>query len=153
MIVGRGGGHSPPERPDGVSMIDASDGSTIWTLPLEKFMSTMTFNVRGDDVFVFDRGDHLWVSAMTGEIQRCESFIEDVNVRVFDKATDTWKTVTESVDMGKKTRALIQSSNILAGQYHYFRGYTKPWLGRVNVESGETEYLQLPVQLRRKHRR
>lgn len=149
MIVGRGGGHSPPERPDGVSMIDARDGSTIWTLPLKDFMSTMTFSSRGDEVFVFDKGDHLWVDAMTGKIRRRESFVNDVTVREFDENTASWKTVTESVDTGNKTRAIIQSSNILVGKYHYFRSYTKPWLGRVNVESGQIEFLQLPVQLRR----
>ena len=149
MIVGRGGGHSPPERPEGVSMIDTQDGSTIWTLPLEKFMSTMTLSSRGDEVFVFDNGDHLWVDAFTGRIQRRKSFVNNVSVHRFDELTESWKTGTESIDTGKKTRAIIQSSNVLAGKYHYFRSYTKPWLGRVNVESGQIEFLQLPVQLRR----
>ncbi|MEM9369230.1 MAG: alpha/beta hydrolase fold domain-containing protein, partial [Planctomycetota bacterium] len=149
MIVGRGGGHSPPERPEGVSMIDAGSGETIWTLPLKDFMSTMTFSSRGDDVFVFDQGDHLWVDAMTGEIRRRESFIKDVTVRHFDEVTASWDTRIETIDTGKKTRAIIQSSNLLVGKYHFFRSYTKPWLGRVDVESGQIEFLQLPVQLRR----
>ena len=45
IVVGRGGGHSPPERPSGVSMVDGADGKTIWTLPLEDYMSTQTFPV------------------------------------------------------------------------------------------------------------
>ena len=148
MMVGRGGGHSPPERPEGVSMIDTKDGSTLWTLRLKKFMSTMTFSSRGNEAFLFDIGDHVWVDAMTGKVRRRKSFISNVNVRDFDEATASWKTTTQSVDIGKKTRAIIQSSNILIGKYHYFRSYTKPWLGRVNVESGRIEFLRLPVQLR-----
>ena len=61
FVVGRGGGHSPPEKPEGVSLVDAADGSTIWTLPLPGFMSTMTFSVVRDQVLVFHGGEHLWV--------------------------------------------------------------------------------------------
>ena len=146
MVVGRGGGHSPPEKPEGVSMVDANDGGTLWTLELPKFMSTMTFNVVADQVLVFDRGDHLWIDAFTGKIVRRVSFVNDVNARVHDNGQ--WSTVTRSIDLGKKTRAIIQQSNVVAGKYHYFRSYTQPWIGRVNVESGQVECLQLPVQLR-----
>ena len=145
MVVGRGGGHSPPEKPDGISMIDTASGATLWTLPLEKFMSTMTYSLYGDDALVFDGGNHLWVDAMTGEIRKRVSFVDQVAVRVhFD---GEWTTETHDIPVGKKTRSIIQQSNVLAGKYHYFRSYTKPWIGRVNVRTGRVEYLQLPVQI------
>ncbi len=147
MILGRGGGHSPPEKPEGISMIDASDGSTIWTLELPQFMSTMTFNVVGDQVLVFDRGDHLWVNAMTGKIERRVSIVDRIAVR--EHRGGEWSTRTESIDIGNKTRAIIQQSNVVAGRFHYFRSYTQPWIGRVDIESGTVEHLQLPVQMRR----
>jgi hypothetical protein len=147
MVVGRGGGHSPPEKPEGVSMVDVDDGRTIWTLPLEKFMSTMTFNLYGDDVLVFDAGDHLWIDAMTGKMRRKVSFVDDVSVRVHREGS--WSQERRSIDLGKKTRGIIQQSNVLAGSYHYFRSYTMPWLGRIDIRTGRVEYLQLPVQLRR----
>lgn len=146
MVVGRGGGHSPPEKPEGISMIDTSDGSTIWTLPLRKFMSTMTFNIVGDQVLVFDAGDHIWVDAASGKIVRRQSFVQDTAVRVHENGE--WRTETRSIPIGKKTRAIIQQSNVVAGKYHYFRSYTQPWLGRVDVETGRIEHLQLPVQIR-----
>ena len=149
MIVGRGGGHSPPEKPEGISMIDATDGSTIWTLELPKFMSTMTFNTYGDHVLVFDAGDHLWVDANSGKIVRRKSFVENIDVRLHDSDTERWFTEARTIEVGKKTRAIIQQSNVLAGRYHYFRSYTQPWLGRVDVVSGKVEHLQLPVQLKR----
>ncbi len=148
MVVGRGGGHSPPETPEGVSMVDASDGREIWSLKIPKFMSTMTYNIANDKVLVFDAGDHLWVDAMTGKIDRRVSIIDDVSVRVHDRGT--WTTETRSINIGKKTRAIIQQSNVLAGRYHFFRSYTQPWIGRVDVDSGAVEYLQLPVQIRAK---
>lgn len=143
IVVGRGGGHSPPEKPEGISLVNAADGSTIWTLPLPGFMSTMTFNIVRDQVLVFHGGDHLWVDAMTGEITRRVSIIENVPVRV--RSGDAWTTASRSLKGGNK-REIIQQSNMLVGSHHYFRSYTQPWLGRVHTQTGKVEYLQLPVQ-------
>jgi acetyl esterase/lipase len=144
IVIGRGGGHSPPEKPEGISLVDAADGSTIWTLPLPGFMSTMTFNVSRDQVLVFHGGEHLWVDAMTGEITRRVSIIENVPVRV--RSGDSWTTEVRSLTAGKSQREIIQQSNMLVGRHHYFRSYTQPWLGRVHTQTGKVEYLQLPVQ-------
>ncbi|NQV23040.1 MAG: alpha/beta hydrolase fold domain-containing protein [Rhodopirellula sp.] len=144
IVVGRGGGHSPPESPEGISLVDATDGSTIWTLPLPGFMSTMTFNIVRDHVLVFHGGEHLWVNAMNGEITRRVSILENVPVR--EQSENGWVTKSRSLTPGRSLREIIQQSNILVGSYHYFRSYTQPWLGRVHVNSGNVEYLQLPVQ-------
>ncbi|OUW77955.1 MAG: hypothetical protein CBD74_11555 [Saprospirales bacterium TMED214] len=146
MIVGRGGGHAPPEKPTGVSMIDVADGKTLWTLPLPKFMSTMAYNLVGDDVLVFDAGNHLWVDALTGNIKRQVSIVKNVSVRMH--GAEGWKTEIRNITNVKKPRSIIQQSNVLAGPYHYFRSYTEPWLGRVDSRNGRVEYLQLPVQMR-----
>ena len=146
MVVGRGGGHSPPEKPDGVSMIDTVDGQTLWTLPLPKFMSTMTFHLYADEVLVFDAGKHLWVDAYSGKIRRQTNLVD--GVAVCTKTVDGWRAEKKDISIGRKTRAIIQQSNVLAGRYHYFRSYTEPWLGRVDARSGRVEYLQLPVQMR-----
>ena len=148
-VVGRGGGHSPPEHPEGISLVDLNDGSTLWTLPLEGFMSTMTYPIHGDHVLVFHRGQHLWVDAMTGEIERTVSFTDNATVRA--RVNDAYVTRTETIPGGKKPRAIIQQSNLLVGDYHYFRSYTQPYLGRVHAVTGRVEYLQLPVQLVRGH--
>ncbi len=148
IVVGRGGGHSPPEKPDGVSMVSGSDGTTLWTLPLANFMSTQTFNIANDHALVFDAGEHLWIDAANGKIQRRTSIVDQVPLRAH-QSDGTWTDEIVSVDLGKKTRGIIQQSNVLAGRYHYFRAYTQPWIGRVDVVSGAVSYLQLPVQLRR----
>ena len=147
IVVGRGGGHSPPEKPEGISMVDASDGSTMWTLPLDGFMSTMTMSIRDGWVFAFHDDEHLWIDANTGKIQRRVNFLKNVDVRRHD--TSRWAVVTETLAPPKKKRAIIQQSNLLVGQYHYFRSYSRPYLGRVNTETGRVEYLQLPVQIKR----
>ncbi|MHC4994888.1 MAG: outer membrane protein assembly factor BamB family protein [Planctomycetota bacterium] len=144
ILVGRGGGHNPPERPEGVSLVDASNGATLWTLPLDGFMSTMTFSVRGDHAYVFHADDHLTLDAYTGKILRATNFLEDITV--LRRVNDQWTTATESLPPAKKGRAIIQGSNLLVGNYHYFRSYTHSYLGRINIKNDAVEYIQLPMQ-------
>ena len=144
-VVGRGGGHGPPEKPSGVSLVDLSDGSTIWTLPLEGFMSTASYRLYQDKVCLFHKGEHLMVDGYTGEILNRVSIITNVPVAVF--AEELQSDSTADLKLGKNKRMITQTSNLLVGKYHYFRSYVRPWLGRVNVVSGEVEYLQLPLQI------
>ena len=130
-------------------MVSAEDGSTLWTLPLKKFMSTMTMNLYGDHVLIFHGDEHLWVNAMTGEIDRRVSIVGKVTANIYDRDTNAWWPKKVDLKSAKKSRMLIQQSNVLAGRYHYFRSYTQPWLGRVDAVSGKVEYLSLPLQLKR----
>ena len=147
-VVGRGGGHGPPEKPDGISLIDLKDGSAIWTLELKGFMATMSYRIRDDQVRLFHAGEHLSVDAMSGEIKKSVPIVGDVEVcRMIDGKRVTQR---EQLQLKKgKTRMITQSSNLLVGQYHYFRSYIRPWLGRVDVDTGKVEYLEMPLQLLR----
>ena len=147
VAVGRGGGHSPPEKPEGVSLIDVLTGETLWTLELPNFMSTQTFGLHGEHLLIFHRDEHLWVNAETGSIDRRVSFTTDVPLRAWNGTAYESRTI--SLPPGKKPRSIIQQSNLLVGDYHYFRSYTQPHLGRVHVPSGKVELLQLPTQLKR----
>lgn len=145
--VGRGGGHGPPEKPDGVSMIDLRDGRTLWSLELAGFMATMTFNTRNDELHIFHAGEHLSVNALSGEIARRVNILDNVPVR---RMKDGRRVTERETIAGKSTRMITQGSNLLVGPHHYFRSYTRPYLGRVQVETGAVEYLELPLQLGRK---
>lgn len=142
-VVGRGGGHSPPEKPEGVSLVDLNDGSTIWTTPLDGYMSTQTYPVHNDRVLVFHKDEHLWLNAVTGKIERRQSILK--NVPVYDYRGGEPKSAT--LPSGGK-RNIIQQSNLLAGDYHYFRSYLQPYIGRVHVTTGLVEYKHVPVQCR-----
>lgn len=149
ILAGRGGGHSPPETPEGVSLIDGSNGETLWTLPLKGFMSTMSLNIHNDHALIIHGNEHLWVNIKTGKIDRRISIVKDISVRQntpdASSGADGWTTRIENIP-AKGKRQIIQGSNILVGKHHYFRSYTKPWIGRIDVESGKLEHLQLPVQ-------
>lgn len=146
-VAGRGGGHGPPEKPIGISLIDLKDGSTLWTLPVAGFMSTMSYSIRNDELHVFHANEHLSIDAPTGRILRRTSIVKDVSVRHWNNGSRVTK--TETFPASKKGRMITQGSNLLVGPWHYFRSYTKPWLGRVHVENSSVEYLELPLQLSR----
>jgi outer membrane protein assembly factor BamB len=146
-VVGRGGGHGPPEKPDGISLIDLQDGKTIWTLPLPGFMSTMSYRIRNDIAHIFHENEHLSVDARTGKIVRRVSILDEIPTRLWNDGRRI--TRAETIPGVKKKRMITQTSNLLIGKYHYFRAYTRPYLGRVNLDNGAVEYLELPLQLAR----
>ncbi len=147
IVTGRGGGHGPPEKPLGISLVDLADGSTLWTLPLDNFNATQTFGIRDDLVHFFYGTNHLSVDCHTGEITRKTSISENVSVRVWNNGHRI--TSVKSPGKSGRGRNITQTSNLLVGPWHYFRHYKLPWLGRVNVDSGSINYLELPLQLSR----
>jgi len=142
-VVGRGGGHSPPEKPEGVSLVDLNDGTTLWTTALNGYMSTQTYPIHNDRVLVFHKDEHLWLNANTGKIERRQSILEDVPVFDFHGGAPKIQTLPSG---GK--RNIIQQSNVLVGDYHYFRSYLQPYIGRVHVDTGKVEYKHVPIQCR-----
>ena len=130
-------------------MVSAHDGTTLWTLPLKNFMSTMTLKCFGDHVLIFHGDEHLWVNATNGKIDHRVAIVGDVMVNLLDRQTGKRSTKQTDLKSANKSRMLIQQSNLLVGKYHYFRSYTRPWLGRVDVVSGEVAYLELPLQIKR----
>ncbi len=146
MVVGRGGGHGPPEKPEGISMISATNGTTLWSLELTDYMSTQTYPMTDGQVLVFHKGEHLWVDAATGKIHRRSSIVSDIPTCRWTK--DGRRIERESLPE-VATRSITQQSNLLVGDYHYFRAYTQNYLGRVHVGSGAVEYLELPLQVLR----
>jgi outer membrane protein assembly factor BamB len=146
-MVGRGGGHGPPEKPEGVSLVDLENGETLWTLPLPGFMSTMSYRIRKDIAHIFHADEHLSIDASSGKIVRRVSILDKISTRVWNNGERETKQIT--ISGSKKKRMITQTSNLLVGKWHYFRSYTQPYLGRVNVDSGAVEYLELPLQLAR----
>ena len=148
-VVGRGGGHGPPEKPEGISMVDLANGKTLWTLPLVKFMSTQSYGLHGGKVHLFHGGEHLSVDEVTGEIVKRVSILKDVSVRGRKTDGQGYEDRVEAIKDAGKGRMITQTSNLLVGPWNYFRSYTLPYLGRVHVEKGTVEYLELPLQVRR----
>jgi len=146
FLVGRGGGHEPPEKPLGVSLVDANDGSEIWKLPIEGYECRQTMPIHNGHALVIHDEEHWWVDIRTGKVSRKVSLLQNVTVR--KKKRNGWKTESTSLEANPRSEKSDQS-NLLVGDYHFFRSYIYNYLGRVNVNTGKVEYLQLPVSLLR----
>jgi len=146
VVTGRGGGHGPPEKPNGISLVNLADGATLWTLPLQNFNATMSFGIYKDQVHLFHGSNHISVDALDGKIVKQASLVKDVSVCRWREGLSNHQ--IENLKKSK-TRNITQGSNLLVGKWNYFRNYQRPLLGRVNVETGSVEYLELPLQLSR----
>ena len=146
VVAGRGGGHGPPEKPSGVSLVDLEDGTTIWTLEIEKFFATQTFGIRDDLVHLFHASEHLSVDAKNGQVVQRIPLDQHLTVRRSGRPEITKQDQAVGPYPG---RNITQTSNLLVGPWNYFRHYKQPWIGRVNVESKEVEFLEVPLQLSR----
>ena len=143
FLVGRGGGHNPPEKPLGVSLVDAADGSEIWNLPIENYQCRQTKPIHGDHALIIAGDQHWWVDLKTGKVKRKVSLLSDVTVT--RKKDGQWVTETTSLEKHKKAQHTDQS-NILVGDYHFFSvvplqlprsRQRQVWQGRVSTTANK----------------
>ena len=106
----------------------------------------MSYRIRNNEVHIFHKDEHLSVDAITGEVLRRLSIVGDISLRKW--VGDRYISTVETLKASKKNRMITQTSNLLVGEYHYFRCYTRPWLGRVHVTNGTIEYMELPLQIK-----
>ena len=147
MVVGRGGGHTPPEKPLGISLVDIADGSEIWKLPIDQWECRQTVNYYDGNIPIIHDEEHWWVDIQSGKVARKTSIIQDVSVR--KKENGKWKTKTMTLKTSERHYEISNQSNLLVGRYHYFRNYQSNLLGRVNMDTAEVEYVQLPTSMLR----
>ncbi|MBH54258.1 MAG: hypothetical protein CMI18_07915 [Opitutaceae bacterium] len=145
LVVGRGGGHTPPEKPLGISLVDASDGTEIWKLTIDNWECRQTISVYKGMIPIINDEEQWWIDIQNGKIVRKVSIIKDVPVCLNKGAK--WKTKTMTLKTSERSYEVIGQSNLLIGQYHYYRSYQHNYLGRVNMDTGKVEYLQLPTSM------
>ena len=146
FLVGRGGGHAPPEKPLGVSLVNAADGNEIWNLPIDGYHCRQTKPIHGGNALIIAGDEHWWVDLKNGEVVRKVSLLNEVAVT--RRQDGRWVTETATLEKHKKAQHTDQS-NLLVGDFHFFRSYHYNYLGRVNVKTGRVEYLQLPTSMLR----
>lgn len=151
MVVGRGGGHTPPEKPLGISLVDLADGSEIWKLPIDQWECRQTIPVYNGQIPIIHDEEHWWVDIKTGKVVRKTSIIKDVTVR--KQHNGKWTTKTMTLKTSERPYEISNQSNLLVGRYHYFRNYQSNLLGRANMDTAKIEYLQLPTSMLREPRK
>ena len=144
IVTARGGGHQPPEEPYGISLLNAADGKTIWDLPLKGYVSHQNGVSNSDLAAQFVGNNHVTIDLKTGKIRNKVSVLE--GVQICRQVDGKYK-----IESGQKLKAskkpFTYQTNLLVGDYHYFRSFSGFRIGRVNVKTGKVEYLEVPVQV------
>lgn len=144
ILTGRGGGHQPPEEPYGVSLLDAADGEAIWDLEVKGYASHQNACWNSKVAALFVGKSHQTIDLETDKILQTVPLSKGVHVcRQVDG-----RYVTESdQDLEGSKKPITYQTNLLIGDYHYFRTFSGFNIGRVNVKTGKVEYLEVPVQV------
>ena len=146
IVTGRGGGHQPPEEPYGLSMLNGDDGTIRWERSIPRYAAHQNAVWNSDCVTAFAGDEHLTLDASTGKTIQKVSLRQDVFVtRQVDGDYETQRVK----QLTRFRKPLTYQSNVLVGDYHYFRAHQDYLVGRVHIPSGKVEYLQVPVQVNR----
>jgi len=151
ILTGRGGGHQPPEEPYGLSLIDANSGKTHWDLSLSNYAAHQNAVWNQKYAAAFIGMEHHLIDISSGKILNTSSINKSVTLCRYQEETRSY-TTEEKVELQfmKLQRPMTYHTNCMVGQYHYFRSHEKYLLGRVNMNSGDVDYLQVPAQVLRK---
>lgn len=146
ILTGRGGGHQPPEEPYGLSLISADDGRTIWDQPIKGYAAHQNAVWNQSVAGVFVGMQHRSIDIQNGALQSAVSIAKDVSIQ---KHVDAKYVGKSSYDLPerKRSKPTTYHTNCLIGDYHYFRSHNDFLIGRINIQSGKVEYLQVPVQV------
>ncbi len=148
VFHGRGGAHNPPEKPYGFSLTSVETGKTIWNSPLESGSVYFVSHFDEHHAYVFDKNTLLALDLKTGRIDRSIKLSEKYDWYRYNSAKQTTELVSESKSpVGAHP---VYHSNILVGRHMLFMAHNHSSLGRVNVDTGKIEYLQVPYQVDRK---
>ena len=150
ILTARGGGHQPPEEPYGISLLDVADGKTIWDFALKGYVSHQNAVSNENLAAQFVGNDHLTIDLKAGKILDKVSLLE--GVQICHQVNGKYQTKPHQ-ELEASKKPFTYQTNLLIGDYHYFRSFSGFRIGRVNVKTGKVEYLQVPVQVVRERGR
>ena len=146
----RGGPHAPLEKPAGQSLTSLEPGEagkTLWSTELRGFDPSFASHWNEKYVFGFQRLNHIVLDAQTGSLLREQPVDRGATVWKYSPDRKDWtKQTDQSVKAGRRHPNTNQA-NLVVGDWHWYLAHDVPYLGRVNVETGTVEYLELPAQL------
>jgi len=146
----RGGPHAPFEKPAGqslTSLAPGEEGKTLWSTELQKYDPSFASHWNETYVFGFRGGSHVVLDAASGELLREQPLYTGATVWKFDSKGSTWVKQTDVSVKAGKGHPNTNQANLVVDDWHWFLSHNVHYLGRVHVETGEVEYLELPAQL------
>ncbi|MBC8354486.1 MAG: PQQ-like beta-propeller repeat protein [Planctomycetes bacterium] len=148
IVHARGGGHGPLEKPYGVSLTSlAKDaaGATLWSTALPGYDPSFSNHWNSRYVFGFHKGEHVVLSTVSGEVLRRQQLYKSADL--WERDGDDWKLRQGVAVPAGKGHPNTNHANMVVGDWHWFLAHNKPYIGRVHIETGKVEYLEVPAQL------
>jgi outer membrane protein assembly factor BamB len=151
ILHGRGGGHGPPEKPYGISLSSLKEGQigkTIWRSE-ESLFPYYNAQFNQDYVPWMSKTHLLIFDTDSGKVISRKGLYDQAVIRVYDLATKSYKDGDQSSlkSVISKRAPITYQTNMLVGDYLYFRTFAGNCIGRINCKTGKSEYLQVPLQL------
>lgn len=152
----RGGGHQPPETPYGFVMSSLSGknvGKPIWSYDSKNIFAYTVSHFDENFAYGFDSGVLVKLDTRTGELINKFPIFEKADIHLWDGNENKYKTHYDapfSIVTNKFKKAPTNQTPILVGKYYLFMTHEGHCIGRVDTETGKTEYLQVPIQVVRK---
>lgn len=146
----RGGPHAPFEKPAGhslTSLAPGEEGKTLWSTELTKYDPSFASHWNEKYVFGFQTGNHLVMDAATGKVLGTQPLYTGATLWKYDKNNADWSKQTDVAIKAGKGHPNTNQANLVVGDWHWFLSHNVHYVGRVNVESGAVEYLEMPAQL------
>lgn len=145
LLHARGGGHSPPEKPYGIGLSKLNvTHDLVWER--EDLYFEGSHFIDDKYAYCFDK-DHLNVLDLaTGKTTQSINLRTEASFTKYDESTKKYLQSSELPELHKR-HIITHRSNIGYGKYHFFMSGASGVLGRVNLDTSEVAYLQVPIQV------
>ncbi len=146
----RGGPHGPLEKPAGQSITSlgrGKEGKTLWSTEIPGFDPSYASHWNERYVFGFRGMNHLVMDTNTGRLLREQPVDQNATLWRFNTNTGDWKLETDVALKAGRRHPNTNQANLVVQDWHWFLVHNFPYIGRVHVETGAVEYLEVPAQL------
>ncbi|EMI46223.1 PQQ-binding-like beta-propeller repeat protein [Rhodopirellula sp. SWK7] len=145
LLHARGGSHSPPEKPYGLLLSRLNPThDLIWERPGLNFEGTHFIDDK--HAYCFDRNDFYVLNLATGETIKRIRVRDTGSIIEYNETTGRYKP-SIAVTKLKSPHLQTHRTNIGVGKYHFFMSGRPGFLGRIDLETEEINYLQVPIQV------
>ncbi|MCM8537229.1 MAG: PQQ-like beta-propeller repeat protein, partial [Lentisphaeraceae bacterium] len=149
IYIGRGGPYKAPEKPYGLSLIDAQTGRAIWRY--ENSVSFATVNqVSGEYAYIMEGATkhkpskkvgymHL-LNKLDGKLVKEIPLTQEMEHSVYDEASAKYVSKLVKISLN-----MVRFSGVFHKGYYWFVNSNES-IGRINLQTDKIELVEVPVQ-------